>query len=272
MARIEIIAQNFDIYEGDGLDQFARTGDISLNHIQQAGASRVILGHSEVGDAPEIVNKKLLCAINQKNRNNVVLIGESWKEFENNSPEKVAGLMKSKCETVFKNIPKEALPQVMLGYEPKWGSRGSGRDNMPPPGPEFISLCIAKMKEFIEKNYGDSTKVYYIYGGRSTPERTRKILSDKNMDGLILGSACNTIKKTLDIANAMKDICKDRIKILVCNFKAYDLSEPYEEYVSQLKQLPDDFIIYLAPPYTEISRLSALLTKRRLKLRYGTDL
>ncbi len=262
MARIELIAQNFDIFEGDGLDRFARTGDISLNHIQQAGASGVILGHSEVEDTPENINKKLLCAIRQKNMNNIVLIGESWKEFENNSPEKVAGLMKPKCKTIFKNIPKEALPQIILGYEPKWGSRGSGRDDMPPPRPAFISSCIAKMKEFIEKNYGGSTQAYYIYGGRSTPDRTREILSDKNTDGLVLGSACNTVKKTLDIANAMKDICRNRTKILVCNFKAYDLSDSYEEYVSQLNKLPDDFTIYLAPPYTEISRVRQIIEKK----------
>ena len=92
MTEIDIIAQNFDIYQGDGLDKFARTGKISSLQIHKAGAQGVILGHSEVGDSPAMINEKLLTILKYqrelKNKNFlkkiIVLIGENWEEFEKN--------------------------------------------------------------------------------------------------------------------------------------------------------------------------------------------
>lgn len=295
--KIKVIAQNFEIYDGDGLDKFARTGEISANHIFRAGAQGVVLGHSEVRDSPAVINKKLLSLVkNNKsdlssNNNLVILVGENWSEYENNTPKKIARLMKTKCDIIFKNIPEQFLKNLIIGYEPKWGSRGSGRDDMPPPQPKFISECIKKMKLFIREKYSSKLSPYFIYGGRSTPERTKQILADrlsyhhsltggktnlekmrggvsehfdKNINGLILGSACNTIKKTLDIANTMKNVCKDRTKVLICNFKAYDLPDSYEEYISKLSKLPEDFLVFLAPPYTDIRVVRILLEEKNL--------
>ena len=218
MASIGVIAQNFEIFEGDGLDQFARTGEISLNQIHMAGAQGVILGHSEVGDGPEIINKKLLSILKKQQEsgnssflnNPVVLVGESWSEFENTEPQKIAQLMKDKCSIIFRGLPKNFLSRAIIGYEPKWGSRGSGRDDMPPPQPQLISLCIKGVRAFFKEKYGNGIKTYFIYGGRSTPERTRKILLDKNADGLVLGSACNTVEKTLAIAKTMQAMTRSQ--------------------------------------------------------------
>ena len=253
MAKIGVIAQNFDIYEGDGLDRFARTGEVCVGHIVRAGAEGVILGHSETGDEPSVINKKLLSIVKVPGISRViVLVGENWKEFEGNSPADVADLMKRKCEIIFRDVPQGFVSKLIVGYEPKWGSRGSGRDDVAPPQPEFISSCIRNMRLFFRDKYGDDSGMYFVYGGRSTPERTRKILADKNIDGLILGSACNTVKKTMDIANTMKDVCRGRTKVLICNFKAYELDESYEKYVSELGALSEDFMIFMAPAYTDI--------------------
>lgn len=253
MARMKVIAQNFDIYEGDGLDRFARTGEISLKHIVRAGAEGTIIGHSETADEPKVINRKLLSVAKSSGISRVVvLVGESWKEFESNSPDDVADLMKRKCDIIFRGVPKEFVSKLIVGYEPKWGSRGSGRDDVAPPQPELISSCIKNMRRFFMDKYGDDSLLYFIYGGRSTPERTRKVLADKNIDGLILGSACNTVRKTMDIANTMKDVCSGRTKVLICNFKAYELPNQYDEYVSELGALPEDFLVFLAPAYTDI--------------------
>jgi len=261
MANLGVIAQNFDVYDGDGLDPFARTGSISLAHLYKAGAQGVIVGHSEVGDEPQVVNKKLRSIIKIEREwgkrifeRVVVLVGENWGEFKGNTAEEVAGLVVEKCGQVFHEIPREFLSKVFLGYEPKWGSRGSGKDDAPAPNPEQISLCAKEMLRFVGEMCGENTIPHFIYGGRSTPERTLEILKDENVNGLILGSACNTVKKTLDIANSMDKVCK-REKILVCNFKAYDLRDSYKEYVSELGRLPDDFEVLLAPAYTNIKRV-----------------
>ncbi len=262
---IKLIAQDLNIYDGDDLHSGARTGAISINHLLSAGAEGIILGHSEVGDSPFIVNNKLKTIINneeiKKSSDNFIfniLIGESWEEFENKSYEQVANTVFDKCKIIFKDIPETALSHLIIGYEPKWGSRGSGRDDMPPPEPKLISACIESLKQFMHDNY-KNINPFYIYGGKSTPERTLEILNDDNIDGLILGSACNTLQKTMDIAESMREVKDSKNKVIICNFKAYTLSDSYEKYIQELKKLSDDFFIYLAPPYTDIRLLRQLI-------------
>ena len=70
---IYLMAQNVTIYDGDGKNQFARTGEIGFYHLKKAGATGVILGHSEVTDKPEIVNLKWKAAIKNGLFDNLVL-------------------------------------------------------------------------------------------------------------------------------------------------------------------------------------------------------
>lgn len=267
MVNIGLIAQNFEIFENDKKDKYARTGEISAKHIFKAGSQGVILGHSEVGDSPEVIREKMLSIFKEKIplTKLVVLIGESWDEFENSTNREISLLMKQKCEIIFKGIPADLLKEIIVGYEPKWGSRGSGRGDVPPPQPELISSCISQIREFFEKQYPNNN-IYYIYGGRSTPQRTEKILLDKKINGLILGSACNSVKKTLDIAHIMNIINDNRKKILICNFKAYDLSDSYEKYADELSNLSDEFVILLSPPYTSLVSLRNILEEKNILL------
>lgn len=84
MAKIFLTAQNIDIYNGDDLDPYARTGATSAEQIHKAGASGVILGHSEVGDSPQVVRKKLLTIAQKRSAQDphfleriTLLVGES---------------------------------------------------------------------------------------------------------------------------------------------------------------------------------------------------
>lgn len=262
---IKLIAQDFNIYKGDKLHAGARTGSISIEHLLTAGAQGVILGHSEIGDDLETVNNKLKTIIHNKiikktpeNFALCILIGESWEEFEGKSINEIANDVQKKCKIIFKNIPENFLRNAIIGYEPKWGSRGSGRDDQPPPSPELISACVKSLKDYISECYPNMSP-FYIYGGRSTPERTVEILSDDNIDGLILGSACNTVEKTIAIVNSMQETKDDKNKVIICNFKAYVLPDPYEKYVKEFQNLPGDFFIYLAPAYTDIRLVKQLI-------------
>lgn len=117
------------------------------------------------------------------------------------------------------------------------------------------------MKYWLAKRYGDIAEtIPLIYGGRSTPERSEEILRDENVSGLILGSACDSLTKTMDIAKAMKIAKPHGTKVIHANFKAYKLKNSYEEYVSKLKSLDDDFIVYISPPYTDIFKVHGIFS------------
>lgn len=262
MAKIILTAQNVDVYNGDGLDSFARTGATTLQQIYKAGASGTILGHSEVGDLPDVVHKKLLTICKQKNANmfipnNTLLVGETWDEFHNNTPKTISGIVNEHLLTILEDIPDEYIQSLVIGYEPKWGSRGSGRDNEQPPSADLISVVCREIRSTI-KNMGRGS-VPIIYGGRSTAERTEEILADDNVEGLILGSACNSVLKTMDIASAMASARPGKKKILHANFKAYDLADSYQDYLHAFKSLDDTFIVFISPCYADLREVAKFL-------------
>lgn len=258
MATIILSAQNFDIYEGDGLDTSARTGATSIEQLHRAGARGVVIGHSEVGDAPDVIRKKLL-TISRKGLlpNSTLLIGEKWDDFNGSSNEEVADAIAKQARVILEGVTPQIVQKMVLGYEPKWGSRGSGRDDQPPPSPELVITCARKMKSVLAEIGAESVPI--IYGGRSTPERAEAILSDPNVEGLILGSACNSLKKTLEIADAMTKAKRKNRKVLHANFKAYNLADTYESYVEALSSLDESFVVYLSPPHTDIRLVNSLM-------------
>lgn len=269
MAKMVLSAQNFDIYEGDGLNRFARTGAISVDMLYRSKVEGVILGHSETNDSVTVVRNKLLTIVKKqkeyKDQNllikTTVLVGETWDEFEKNSISAVSKIVSQRLAEIIQDIPLHFLQNLTIGYEPKWGSRNSGNDTVPPPQPELISACIKAMLEIINKYYGDkvSTSIAMIYGGRSTPDRTKAILKDRNVKGLILGSACNTLNKTQDIIRSMKQTMGDRKKVIHANFKAYNLPDSYQEYINIFQKLDNTFVIFISPPYTDLKEVRNLL-------------
>lgn len=267
MATLFLSAQNFDIYPGDGGDPVARTGKISAELLWKAGVEGVILGHSETEDTPDDVRGKLGRLFEEGRKTQgflsrtTCLIGEAWEQFQGHAQEEVATSMGCQILRLLQDAPASFLEHLVVGYEPKWGSRGSGHDDAPPPAPELISACVRAIRQNLTQAYGSAgAAVPVIYGGRSTPERTRDILADQNVAGLILGSACDTVSKTLAIAGAMRDAMGSRSKILHANFKAFRLNEGYEVYIRELRQLDDTFTIYLSPNFLDLRTVRMLLS------------
>jgi triosephosphate isomerase len=263
-----IAAQNFDIYDHDGRDPFARTGSISMEQIAKTGLDGVILGHPETRDTPDVVRLKFLTLVSRAGQEKTnplgkitLMVGESWEQFQGHSKEEIADLNANQVMMILKDIPLEYIQNLVIGYDPKWGSKGSGHDDVPPPTAELVSSVCRGIRVALAGTFGNevSNNIPLIYGGRSTPERTKEILSDSNIDGLILGSACDTVEKTMAIADAMTEAKAGARKVLHANFKAYNLSDSYADYVSALRLLDDSFIIYLSPCYVDLRMVKELL-------------
>jgi triosephosphate isomerase len=85
-------------------------------------------------------------------------------------------------------------------------------------------------------------------------------MTDSNIDGLILGSACDSVKKTMAIASAMTDAKPEGRKILHTNFKAYELKDKYEDYIKAFQTLDKSFSIYISPCHTDLFRVRQMLS------------
>src|SRR3989338_5022890 len=168
-----LIAQNVNIYLGDGKHPFARTGDIGFYHLKKSRAMGIILGHSEVRDEPGVVNKKWKSALQYGLLRNVVLIGEDWEDLKKGwaksskkDIEKMKRDFNGKFLTIINGIDKKVIEKTVFGYEPSWGTKGSGKSGvLPPQPPQIESMCLC-IRGILEKKYGKdlAKKVKIIYG------------------------------------------------------------------------------------------------------------
>ena len=116
------------------------------------------------------------------------------------------------------------------------------------------------MRDFLtERLHSEGFKVSLMYGEVSLPKRGVEILANENLQGLMLGSACKTSSQVLEFVKAIQFAYNKRKIILVCNFKSYELAESYQEYLSALAIVPDNFTIYFVPPATGITKLVQLI-------------
>ena len=229
-----------------------------------ANASGILIGHPETKDSLAVVNNKLKEIINLQQKHpqalpfNVIMMGETLEEFEKFSLHEIAQLMKDQCTEMFKDIPDEFIKQALFIYEPKWITDS---DDQLPPSPKLISRVTNKMRDFLtDRLSGEGFKVSLMYGEVSTPERAVEILADENLQGIMIGVASQSSTQLLEYVKAIQYAYDKRKIILVCNFKSLVLSESYQEYISALDIVPDNFTIYFAVPATDIRYLVKITT------------
>jgi triosephosphate isomerase len=264
---VRLLAQGFDIFEGDGLHPFARTGRISCQHLKDAGAFGVILGHSEVNDAPEIVGKKLKAALKIGLKENVLLVGEKWEELGADwdiatliQKETAKAAVRNRLIASLEEISADDFSRLVLGYEPAWGTRGSGKKDAEPPQPEQVGEFCAFIRAIISEKYGEDAakSLRVIYGGTMSPERAAPMMDRKDVDGFILGSAGTRSDWVRNIAAVARNYAKPgRTPVLVLNWKAYNLKEPYIAFVEDLKKFEIDS--FVAPNFVDLRLVGSLV-------------
>jgi len=178
---ISIGAQNMnDASEG------AFTGEISGRMLKDAGASFVILGHSErrrlFKESNQFVNKKVRKALAEGLRI-ILCIGETLEDHEGGKTQEV--LMEQLSKSL-EGVPPEAFSSIVLAYEPVWAV-GSGYAANPQMAEEVHKFCRA----FIGQSWGQQVadNVVIQYGGSVSPQNAKSYLDQPNIDGLLVGGA-----------------------------------------------------------------------------------
>lgn len=189
---IKIGAQNMgDLLEG------ALTGEVSAPMLIEAGASFVILGHSErrriFFENDSMINKKVKLALD--NHLKVILcIGESLEERNHHRTEKV---LTAQLENCLANVSPHFSKDVIIAYEPIWaiGSGSAAHPEMLEEIHHLCKTCIAKYwKVPLEK-------IPVLYGGSVNGSNTKNFIEAANIDGLLVGGASLDIKSFMEIIN-----------------------------------------------------------------------
>ena len=161
----------------------AFTGDISAEMLKDAGATYVILGHSERrqyhGETDAMVARKALAA-RRAGLTCIICVGES--EAERDGGEAVS-VVSSQLRG---SVPDGVQPQdFVIAYEPVWAI-GSGRT---PTTPQIAEIHQA-IRAGLEARFGESgVSVRILYGGSVKPANAAEILAVADVNGALVGGA-----------------------------------------------------------------------------------
>ncbi|MFY0309181.1 triose-phosphate isomerase [Leisingera sp. D0M16] len=162
----------------------AHTGDLSAAMLKDAGASAVILGHSERradhGESDAQVCAKAEAAIGE-GLTAVVCIGETLAEREAGDTLKVVGTQ------LAGSVPASATgADTVIAYEPVWAI-GTGKV----PTLEQIAEVHDFLRAELNARFGAETadSIRLLYGGSVKPSNAPEIFAVSNVDGALVGGA-----------------------------------------------------------------------------------
>jgi len=182
----------------------AFTGEISAAMLRDVGCQYVIIGHSErrqyFGETDAGVNKKIRAALSH-GLSPIVCVGESLDERENGQT--IARIM-SQIEEGLKGLEAAGFSQTVIAYEPVWAI-GTGKTATPAQAEEVHALIREKLAE----EYGNSPAscAIILYGGSVKPANAFDLLTEKDIDGFLVGGA------SLEAASFI-EITKEAIRAL----------------------------------------------------------
>lgn len=162
----------------------AHTGDISAAMLRDAGASHVILGHSERredhGESDADVRNKVKTAL-EAGLKAVVCVGESLTEREaSNTLDIIGGQLAG-------SIPDLVTGEnLVVAYEPIWAI-GTGKVPSLAQIGEVHDFIRARLEQRFGEGVGRSVRI--LYGGSVKPSNATEIFAVPNVDGALVGGA-----------------------------------------------------------------------------------
>jgi len=178
---VQLAAQNL-FWEEKG----AFTGEVSAAMLKDAGCQYVIIGHSErrqyFCETDAGVNRKIKAAL-KSGVFPIFCIGESLAGRERGE---TMDVISRQFQGGLEGIGAEDFKSIVVAYEPVWAI-GTGRTATPGQAEEVHS----HIREELAQRYGigPAECAIILYGGSVKPANSFALLSEKNIDGFLVGGA-----------------------------------------------------------------------------------
>ncbi|MES2201334.1 MAG: triose-phosphate isomerase [candidate division FCPU426 bacterium] len=180
-SNIEIAGQNC-FWENEG----AFTGEVGPAMLREAGATQVIIGHSErrqyFGETDASVNKKLKAAL-AAGLGVILCVGESLAEREAGKTFEVVSVQ---TRGGLDGLNEQQMQSVVLAYEPVWAI-GTGRTASPAQAQEVHAALRKLLAELFGAQTADAIRIQY--GGSVKPENVAELMAQPDIDGALVGGA-----------------------------------------------------------------------------------
>ena len=176
----------------------AHTGDISAAQLRDAGASHVILGHSERradhGETDAMVAAKAAAA-HAAGLTAIICVGET--EAQRDAGETLAVI----ASQLDGSIPKGATAaNTVIAYEPVWAI-GTGLTATPDKVQKIHAFIRSQLAK---KDVNISLLTRVLYGGSVKPANAAELFAQPDVDGGLIGGAALVASDFLDICAAAR--------------------------------------------------------------------
>ena len=175
----------------------AFTGELAAEMARDLGARCTLVGHSErralFGETDEVVAHKVRAAL-RAGLTPVLCIGETLAERESGSAQAVVA---RQITAVAQTAGADALGDCVLAYEPVWAI-GTGRTATPEQAQDMhttVRACVADLC-----GEGRAAGCRILYGGSVKPDNAAALLSQRDIDGALVGGASLVAADFLRIA------------------------------------------------------------------------
>jgi triosephosphate isomerase len=160
----------------------AHTGDIAAEMLKEAGASMVIVGHSERrtdhGETDAAVKAKAAAA-HRAGLIAIVCLGETLAQRDGGETLKVV------ASQLRGSLPDDAsAANTVIAYEPVWAI-GTGRT----PTLEQVAEVHALIRQELRARFDDGAGFRILYGGSVKPDNAKALMAVADVDGALVGGA-----------------------------------------------------------------------------------
>jgi len=182
----------------------AFTGEVSGTMLRDAGATMVIVGHSErrhvMGETNEIVARKLSASL-RDGLGPILCVGELLSERDAGQEKAV---VEKQLATAFHGMAADVAAGVVIAYEPVWAI-GTGRT----ASPQDAESMHASVRAWLSGRYGNvADEIRILYGGSVKPDNAAGLIDQNNVDGFLIGGASLDPASYVAIAEAAAKVSR----------------------------------------------------------------
>ncbi len=163
----------------------AATGEISAGVLKQAGATYVLVGHSERrarGENAERIFEKTMRAL-ANGLIPVLCVGEKTRDSNATYLQELRG----ELDAIFSRLAPRDRLKVIVAYEPVWAIGKTAADAMAPADLREMVLYVRKvLGQYMPEKVAAKAKV--LYGG-SVEEGSARGLAESGVSGFLIGHA-----------------------------------------------------------------------------------
>ena len=179
----------------------AWTGEVSAPLLADAGASWVIVGHSErrqfFGEPSEMVGKKAR-AVLAAGLGAIVCVGELLAERDAG---RTLAVVDEQLAGGLAGIDASAAAKLVIAYEPVWAI-GTGRTATPAQAQEVHAHIRTWLRDRFGAETADTIRIQY--GGSVKAQNAEALMAENDIDGALVGGASLEVADFIAIVKAAR--------------------------------------------------------------------